>query len=421
MQLLAGLFLSTTAILSAAAVRDGEAEMTLIVPVPQESIASVRYAGKQVPLVRKGPAAPKRRLVVLAGGANLSSVELHAAMAKCPECFAPPDTEVWANPAGSWNVAASKFAQGWIGVLGTEPSLLVAPETVSLYAGRSFSGPADILRLIGETYAGRGPVEVYWLDNFVQWLDGRWRSQPSPVYELAEYLGDAGITVFPIISPLESNSSGDLKYAESVFGTRLLKTDGARPGETLMAAMRPLKTTYAQITCVVPAAPRRSRFQHVPPALEILDGKGQVMHKRRIAAEGMKSYFKEGMDSITQSLIRIVPQVQAKSLRVARSCPSVPAARPGSVYLWLENVEFPEPARRNRAGRRSFEVLLARADPTFAYPSEHDRKRAPEKTTRWIQMGHSACVGPLPIEHEMRLGFYQPQEKWALFLSIERP
>lgn len=415
MQLLAGLFLSTTVILSGAAVRDGEAEMTLIVPVPQDSIASVRYGGKQVPLVRKGPAKPARRIVVLAGGGFRLTDELRSARELCPECFSPVTTEVWGAGSKVFDAGLARFKEGWVGVI--ERNAVPVQGAGTWIAQSPTSSGADVLRVIGETHAGRGPVEVYWLDSSLSWLDARWQSDPSPVYDFAEYLGDAGITVFPVLPKFDRYHTGDLKYGESVLGTRVRRFDDrAKPGETLVHAMREAAANNAQITCIVPAAPKRSKFLHVPPELEVINTTGHVVHRRRIAAEGMKSFFSEGMDSMTQTLYRIVPQVRARSVHLARSCPSVPGIGSGRRYLWLENIEFP---RHVKSARQVFEVSVTAMNAGLV--SRESNPGPQEKTTRWIQMGHSACVGPLPIEGEMRLGFYQPQEKWAVFLSIERP
>ncbi|BDC51504.1 hypothetical protein F183_A38200 [Bryobacterales bacterium F-183] len=378
------------------AAEDPKVNVTLSLPFARDQIKELRYAGKPLIPDRVVHAGAVTRLVILgaARGAEDSAMvkELDAAVAVCPECFA--DVQIWST--------------------GRDQHLLQPPKRLI--------SRMDILDVLLSAFTGKGPVEIYWIDVAFEWTDCRGAEwcYYSTLTERLLQIGDAGATIFPIVTPVKGRHPGDLKFLAKLTGTRPRVAQVGRPGLALAEALRDSKR-HVVVDFAIPGKAAKV-FGPGSPHLEVLGDNG-VMSSRPFAVSQRKSTDEEKTAILSDQLNPYPPRVAIESAKLARSCNhgvqfdagTATTRQSDDLYLSLAGVNLPE---ARSIDPKAYQVLTIQAD--LNQQGERGLWRHGEPL-EWVQKGSTACVGPLNGIQAGDYVFWEKNFRWKAEVSIRRP
>lgn len=387
------------------------ADVRLSVPVAAADIARLRVGGRDV-AIRTRSTGPAKRIVMLSarGGRKDDALlgELSGAQRLCASCF--DGVEIWSSFGQPSTTGVARFAEGWVGVIWRQPwqnpdSWLLQP----------LEAAVDIVEFISDRFVGSGPVEVYWLSDSFDWLDcRRWEDcRLSRIEEIQDKVGNAGLTLYPILTRLKGRSPGSLRFAKFMTGAEVRQA-GSPQGAALAAALKEA-LTHTQISfSLKPSKPRWTRT----PLLAVLDRSGRTLYRRPfLVADTTGRGASVDRDALANRLYRIVPETTVESATVGSACGegAAPDAEEAEVrFLNLAGVKLASSDGESGTAARAFAVSVSR----------HDRRGGTMALVRrnevvtWLQKGNTACVGPLQISGSTDFAFFEPKSGWAAFLRV---
>lgn len=357
--------------------------LKLSVPVVDAKVRDVRFRHKPIEIVSRMEG-PGTRIVILpwaTGEADHAiTSEVEGALDACPRCF--DDVKIWST--------------------GREPR--------AFRVLRQQMTSREVLDTIVESYALGGPLEIYWIDVNVSWLDCRqvdW-CYHSLVKESEVALGNAGATLYPIVVPVQGRAIGDMGFARSITGSTIRMADRANPGQALASALRE-STRHTTLEL------RRSAVRGSGD-LEIFDENRKLIYRRPFAFGQGENTSIAPVNLLETKLYPFVPTVSVTSARLARSClvSAEGVASAGRAFVRLEGVHVPGTKSSEKA--ESFEVMVSRKDVVEAQATSGLTVQMPR--TRWLQRGTTACIGPIDVDSSMDLTLMEVGAKWMAKIAL---
>ncbi|MBL0160529.1 MAG: hypothetical protein IPP47_26115 [Bryobacterales bacterium] len=304
----------------------------VFVPLPRDQISAVLLGGQHCPIRQMEPGDSTPIVVVVPGlqrtsyfGTTLLN-DLGTALLTLRE---RRNVEFWGKGGEGAHLVGGEFAEGWV----------VAPTERDTAPLRRLPGISKvrIIEGVAKRFEGSGPVRVFLYGSSFSWLDLRGNDDyyASPFDGRFDLIGDAGLTLFPVLVPISASPralKNELKWSawgswtlggtprvlESVPGSGLLKYIRESDGGTVL-------------TLEVPG--RRSSRLTMPPKLEVLGPDGHVLYSRPLAVSGVWSTTSDDFDAgYRMGLYRIVPEMRFERPALVPQCFGQSAPE-GQTYL----------------------------------------------------------------------------------------
>lgn len=381
-------------------------EVKVIVPIDPFKIGQVRL-GSQPLEIKRVTSARSSPIIVMVDESFLMNRfdrlfrELQYTLPLLPDGKA----EIWTRVVGKRHVAFASFPSGWIGYLLARPDEL-ASEITNVLTGSAI----EFLRAVADRYSGCGPVRLFWLDSDFLWLDGR--SAPDSLMSTVEpfwpLIGDAGITLYPIRTPMpkrgrESMSSFPDRVA-SLLGAKAMILSGP-PGSTLAKAVE--ESDRSSVLSLAIRSEWTTR-RGLPQMFRVMDRGGRVvLYERPLIGGGTisRNGFQDWSE-MAKVAVRLFPKLNVSSATLTHSCGGREA---GEWFLQMKGVDFP----KDQPMEDHVWVTLVK------YGSESERRLTERgRRVKLVLAKGGPCLGPLEIDSRTAVWVYSPTARWVTELRI---